>query len=241
MFLRLNKHLSLIHILGQWLHHLPMIKQSKHCSPKSLFLRCWNYLTIKNRSLYLNLAQMVRVFIHFQKKMFLYHLPLLGSLKKQQGLISMAHNNFSSDNVFSPLQYLPSPADERTDTSQPEITLEETRFFTGRSSLGLGSLQEKVQGIPPAFLKPLIKKRVFENDTLRFYAEVFGLPSPEVKWFCNKNELVESSRIKMDRDGDSISLTICNVTKADQGEYICEAINYVGEARSSYGSLHIIN
>uniref|UniRef100_A0A4W6E3W9 Ig-like domain-containing protein n=1 Tax=Lates calcarifer TaxID=8187 RepID=A0A4W6E3W9_LATCA len=36
----------------------------------------------------------------------------------------------------------------------------------------------------------------------------------------------------MDRDGDSISLTIHNVTKADQGEYICEAVNYVGEARS---------
>ncbi|KAJ0070501.1 hypothetical protein NL108_012958 [Boleophthalmus pectinirostris] len=135
----------------------------------------------------------------------------------------------SIDNFFSPVQYLQSPADE---TSQPEITLEETRFLSGRSSLGLGSLQEKVQGIPPAFLKPLIKKKVFENDTLMFYAEVFGLPSPEIKWFCNKNELEESSRIKMDRDGDSISLTICNVTKADQGEYICEAINYVGEARS---------
>uniref|UniRef100_A0A672ZY97 Ig-like domain-containing protein n=1 Tax=Sphaeramia orbicularis TaxID=375764 RepID=A0A672ZY97_9TELE len=110
--------------------------------------------------------------------------------------------------------------------------LKERVYLYGRGSLGLGTLQEKVQGIPPAFLKPLIKKRVFENDTLKFYAEVFGLPSPEVKWFCNKTQLVAGDRVQMERDGDSISLIIRNVTKADQGEYICEAVNYVGEARS---------
>uniref|UniRef100_A0A3B4TEB1 Ig-like domain-containing protein n=1 Tax=Seriola dumerili TaxID=41447 RepID=A0A3B4TEB1_SERDU len=98
--------------------------------------------------------------------------------------------------------------------------------------IGSTGLQEKVQGIPPAFLKPLIKKRVFENDSLTFCAEVFGLPSPDVKWFCNKTQLVADDRVKMERDGDTISLTIHNVTKADQGEYICEAVNYVGEARS---------
>lgn len=138
----------------------------------------------------------------------------------------------SSEKFFSPLQFLPSPAEEGLETSPPEITVDETRFLASQSSVGLGSLQEKVQGIPPAFLKPLIKKRVFENDTLKFYAEVFGLPSPDVKWFCNKSQLVEGDRIQMERDGDSISLTIDNVTKADQGEYICEAVNYVGEARS---------
>uniref|UniRef100_A0A3Q2V763 Ig-like domain-containing protein n=1 Tax=Haplochromis burtoni TaxID=8153 RepID=A0A3Q2V763_HAPBU len=101
-----------------------------------------------------------------------------------------------------------------------------------RGSLGLSTLQEKVQGIPPAFLKPLMKKNVFENDTLTFYAEVFGLPSPEVNWFRNKTQLVADDRVTIERDGDSISLTIQNVTRADQGEYICEAVNYVGEARS---------
>ncbi|XP_069009786.1 titin-like [Embiotoca jacksoni] len=137
----------------------------------------------------------------------------------------------SSERFFSPLQFLPSPADEGVETCG--ITAEESRFLAqSKSSLGLATLQEKVQGIPPAFLKPLIKKRVFENDSLMFYAEVFGLPSPEVKWFCNKTQLVADSRVVMERDGDSISLTVHNVSKADQGEYICEAVNYVGEARS---------
>lgn len=136
----------------------------------------------------------------------------------------------SSQRVFSPLQFLTSPADEVIETTPP---VDENRFLTkGRGSLSLATLQEKVQGIPPAFLKPLMKKRVFENDSLTFNAEVFGLPSPEVKWFCNKTQLVANDRVKMERDGDSISLTIHNVTKANQGEYICEAVNYVGEARS---------
>lgn len=136
----------------------------------------------------------------------------------------------SSQRVFSPVQFLTSPADEGIETTTP---VEENRFLTkGRGSLSLATLQEKVQGIPPAFLKPLIKKRVFENDSLTFNAEVFGLPSPEVKWFCNKTQLVADDRVKMERDGDSISLTIHNVTKTNQGEYICEAVNYVGEARS---------
>uniref|UniRef100_A0A3B3QBY4 Ig-like domain-containing protein n=1 Tax=Paramormyrops kingsleyae TaxID=1676925 RepID=A0A3B3QBY4_9TELE len=90
----------------------------------------------------------------------------------------------------------------------------------------------RIQGIPPAFLKPLTKKRVFEGEVLIFLAEVFGLPSPNVKWFRNKTQLVADERIKIKRDGDNITLEIKNVTKADQGEYICEAINYVGEAKS---------
>ncbi|XP_078118982.1 myosin light chain kinase, smooth muscle-like [Sander vitreus] len=136
----------------------------------------------------------------------------------------------SSEMFFSPVQFLTSPGDEGIETTPPGINVDENRYLT--KGIGLATLQEKVQGIPPAFLKPLIRKRVFENDSLTFYAEVFGLPSPEVKWFCNKTELVADDRVKMERDGDSISLKIHNVTKADQGEYICEAVNYVGEARS---------
>ncbi|KAM6955072.1 uncharacterized protein PEZ65_022552 [Lycodopsis pacificus] len=139
----------------------------------------------------------------------------------------------SSERFFSPVQFLTSPGDEGIETTPPGINVDDNPYLTkGIGSLGLATLQEKVQGIPPAFLKPLIKKRVFENDSLTFYAEVFGLPSPEVKWFCNKTQLVADDRLKMERDGDSISLTINNVRKADQGEYICEAVNYVGEARS---------
>lgn len=124
----------------------------------------------------------------------------------------------SSERFFSPLELLSSPVEWSMET-------------TAESS-SLPTLEEKGKGVPPAFLKPLMKKRVCENDSLTFFAEVFGLPSPEVKWFRNKTQLVVDDRVKMERAGDSISLTVLDVTKADQGEYICEAVNNVGEARS---------
>ncbi|XP_036065711.1 muscle M-line assembly protein unc-89-like [Oryzias melastigma] len=139
----------------------------------------------------------------------------------------------SNESFYPPYQFLNSPADAGFETLTSVVNVDETQFLSQRGgSMGMGTLQEKVQGIPPAFLKPLIKKRLFENDTLRFYAEVFGLPSPEVRWFFRKKLLVADDRVTMERDGDNISLTIHSVTKADQGEYICEAVNYVGEARS---------
>ncbi|XP_077436070.1 uncharacterized protein LOC144060408 [Vanacampus margaritifer] len=136
----------------------------------------------------------------------------------------------SSDRFFSPVEFLMPSADEGLPA---EVNVDEQWFLSrSRGSLGLPSHQEKLHGIPPAFLKPLTKKRLFENESLIFLAEVFGLPSPVVKWFCNKTRLVADKRIIMERDGDGISLTIHHVTKADQGEYICQAVNDVGEARS---------
>lgn len=135
----------------------------------------------------------------------------------------------SSERFFSPLESLSSPVE----WSMATTAVDKNSICTQQmESPSLTTLEEKVQGVPPAFLKPLMKKRVCENDSLTFFAEVFGLPSPEVKWFCNKTQLVEDDRVKMERDGDSISLTVLGVTKADQGEYICEAVNIVGEARS---------
>ncbi|XP_072770661.1 uncharacterized protein [Nerophis lumbriciformis] len=143
------------------------------------------------------------------------------------------HSTDLSERFFSPVLVLTTADDENLEMMPLEINMEDTyKVSRSRGSLGLATHQDKVQGIPPAFLKPLMKKRVFENDSLTFLAEVFGLPPPEVKWFCNKTRLIVDDRIIMDRDGDSVTLTIHNVSKADQGEYICEAVNDVGEARS---------
>ncbi len=139
----------------------------------------------------------------------------------------------SSEDLYFPAKFLSSPDDEGIETTPPVFTIDEGMILPeGRGLLGLGTLQEKVQGIPPAFLKPLTKKRVFEGDSLQFCAEVFGLPTPEVKWFRNKTELKADERTGIERDCDNIALEIRNITKADQGEYICEALNYVGEAKS---------
>ncbi|XP_056880978.1 muscle M-line assembly protein unc-89-like isoform X1 [Takifugu flavidus] len=135
----------------------------------------------------------------------------------------------SSERFFTPHELLSSPVEWSMDTTAVNKNL---LFNQGMESSSLTTLEEKAQGVPPAFLKPLMKKRVCENDSLMFLAEVFGLPCPEVKWFCNNKQLVEDDRVRMERDGDTVSLTVLDVTKADQGEYICEAVNNIGQARS---------
>uniref|UniRef100_A0A8B9MQP9 Ig-like domain-containing protein n=1 Tax=Accipiter nisus TaxID=211598 RepID=A0A8B9MQP9_9AVES len=41
--------------------------------------------------------------------------------------------------------------------------------------------------MPPAFLKALSRKRLYEGSTLSFVAEVVGVPKPGVKWYHNKS------------------------------------------------------
>uniref|UniRef100_A0A3Q0QQP7 Ig-like domain-containing protein n=31 Tax=New World cichlids TaxID=319056 RepID=A0A3Q0QQP7_AMPCI len=72
-----------------------------------------------------------------------------------------------------------------------------------------------------------------EGNTAVLKCVITGEPAPEVTWYHNHICLEASvGKYRVERDGDRISLAIHGVTKADQGEYICEAVNYVGEARS---------
>ncbi|KAK1166191.1 myosin light chain kinase, smooth muscle-like [Acipenser oxyrinchus oxyrinchus] len=140
------------------------------------------------------------------------------------------------DRLFSPPKIFRSPEDEGIETTPLTFSLEEESSVTeGRSSGAFGSPQEmepKIQGIPPAFIKPLSRKRVCKMGVLTFFAEVTGIPTPEVKWYKNKILLNTEQRVKMEREGDVCILQIQNICKADEGEYICEAVNTIGEAKS---------
>nr|XP_015214367.1 PREDICTED: muscle M-line assembly protein unc-89-like [Lepisosteus oculatus] len=140
------------------------------------------------------------------------------------------------DRLFSPPKIFRSPEDEGIETTPLTFSLEEGSSTTeGRSSGAFGTLQDmepKPQGIPPAFIKPITKKSVFETEALVFCAELTGIPSPEVKWYQNKIQLKTDHRTKMERDGDVCTLEIQSVSKADEGEYICNAVNGFGEAKS---------
>uniref|UniRef100_A0A8C4ULE7 Ig-like domain-containing protein n=1 Tax=Falco tinnunculus TaxID=100819 RepID=A0A8C4ULE7_FALTI len=65
-----------------------------------------------------------------------------------------------------------------------------------------------------------------------FVAEVVGVPKPGVKWYHNKSLLELDERVQIEQDGDKFFLEITNVQKADGGQYLCHAVNIVGEAKS---------
>uniref|UniRef100_A0A8C3R704 Ig-like domain-containing protein n=1 Tax=Cyanoderma ruficeps TaxID=181631 RepID=A0A8C3R704_9PASS len=78
----------------------------------------------------------------------------------------------------------------------------------------------------------LSRTRLYEGSTLMFVAEVVGVPKPGVKWYRNKSLLEPDERVQIEKDGDRYILEITNVQKADEGQYLCHAVNIVGEAKS---------
>ncbi|OBS58559.1 hypothetical protein A6R68_10316, partial [Neotoma lepida] len=101
------------------------------------------------------------------------------------------------------------------------------------------AVEPKDNEMPPSFIEPLSKRKIYENTTLGFIIEVEGLPVPGVKWYRNKSLLEPDDRIKMERVGNVCSLEISNIQKGDGGEYMCHAVNIIGEAKS-FASVDII-
>ncbi|XP_072817331.1 titin isoform X5 [Vicugna pacos] len=94
------------------------------------------------------------------------------------------------------------------------------------------AIEPKDNEMPPSFIEPLTKRKIYENTTLGFIVEVEGLPVPGVKWYRNKSLLEPDERIKIERVGNVCSLEIANIQKGDGGEYMCHAVNIIGEAKS---------
>ncbi|RLW00978.1 hypothetical protein DV515_00008306 [Chloebia gouldiae] len=94
------------------------------------------------------------------------------------------------------------------------------------------ALEPSGRDMPPAFLKALSGRKLYEGSTLMFVVEVVGVPKPGVKWYHNKSLLELDERMQIEKDGDKYVLEITNVQKADEGQYLCHAVNIVGEAKS---------
>uniref|UniRef100_A0A8C8R9U8 Ig-like domain-containing protein n=1 Tax=Pelusios castaneus TaxID=367368 RepID=A0A8C8R9U8_9SAUR len=94
------------------------------------------------------------------------------------------------------------------------------------------AVEPKGNEMPPAFIKPLPKRKVYENSSLSFIAEVIGFPVPDVKWYRNKSLLEQDQRVRIEKEGAICILEIHNVQKLEEGEYICHAVNIIGEAKN---------
>ncbi|XP_004634770.1 titin isoform X12 [Octodon degus] len=94
------------------------------------------------------------------------------------------------------------------------------------------AIEPRDNEMPPSFIEPLTKRKIYEHATLGFIVEVEGLPVPGVKWYRNRSLLEPDERIKMERVGNACSLEISDIQKQEAGEYMCHAVNIIGEAKS---------
>uniref|UniRef100_A0A8C9RK24 Myopalladin n=1 Tax=Scleropages formosus TaxID=113540 RepID=A0A8C9RK24_SCLFO len=86
---------------------------------------------------------------------------------------------------------------------------------------------------PPHFIQKLKSREVPEGSKVRLDCIVRGLPTPEVRWFCEGKELENSPDIQIITDGELHSLIIAEAFEEDTGRYSCFASNFYGTDSTS--------
>lgn len=91
-------------------------------------------------------------------------------------------------------------------------------------------------GKPPRFpKKPTIRQ---EGDVLIMECILEAHPVPDITWYQGQKTIADSKRVKMSRKATSkdtylLTLEISNPTKADGGNYRCNAFNNFGESNAN--------
>lgn len=83
--------------------------------------------------------------------------------------------------------------------------------------------------------KPTIRQ---EGDLLIMECVLEAHPVPEITWFQGQKAITDSTRVRMSRistgkDTYLLTLEITNPTKADGGNYRCNAFNTFGESNAN--------
>uniref|UniRef100_A0A3B5M7C8 Ig-like domain-containing protein n=1 Tax=Xiphophorus couchianus TaxID=32473 RepID=A0A3B5M7C8_9TELE len=97
---------------------------------------------------------------------------------------------------------------------------------------------------PPQIVRHMQAQTVVSGRSVRFSAQVSGLPQPQVTWYKDSQLLSTSYKCKFLHDGDEhtllllesgdlLSLVIHSVDMADQGIYCCTATNQHGQNSTS--------
>eukprot|EP00057_Strongylocentrotus_purpuratus_P013444 XP_011667918.1 PREDICTED: myosin light chain kinase, smooth muscle isoform X2 [Strongylocentrotus purpuratus] len=86
----------------------------------------------------------------------------------------------------------------------------------------------------PVFRQKFRHCEVIVGSVACFECRVDGHPSPDIIWYRNGKRVQESERSRIMKGGEDVhSLVIKEVTKDDQGTYMCEARSPAGKARCS--------
>ncbi|XP_075703653.1 obscurin [Rhinoderma darwinii] len=84
-------------------------------------------------------------------------------------------------------------------------------------------------GVPRFLTRPkAFMMSVGKDATLS--CQIVGNPAPTVTWEKDKQQMESGGRFKMVEDGELYQMTIYDLAFVDSGQYICRAINNIGEA-----------
>lgn len=82
----------------------------------------------------------------------------------------------------------------------------------------------------PRFVKRLSPVRVMDGDKVNFSCVVTGKPIPKVQWYHNDVPVQEAKDVIIYQDTEGVcTLAISEVFPENAGDYVCKAVNKVGE------------
>lgn len=88
----------------------------------------------------------------------------------------------------------------------------------------------------PTFSQPVSDVSAIFGQSATFDTSVTGLPRPQIRWYRDEEEILESEKYRISNLDDNChaSLTISNVSAEDLLHlYTCRAVSVFGEARTS--------
>uniref|UniRef100_UPI00398E7B96 myopalladin-like isoform X3 n=1 Tax=Pristiophorus japonicus TaxID=55135 RepID=UPI00398E7B96 len=114
-------------------------------------------------------------------------------------------------------------AGSETITAEAETTEAQSRPF----------YIEDTKGNPPRFIQRLKSREAAEGSRVQLECIVTGLPTPEVRWYCEGKELKNSPDIQIAYVDNQYSLIISEAFEEDTGRYTCLASNIYGSDSTS--------
>ncbi|XP_051980649.1 titin-like, partial [Xyrauchen texanus] len=94
------------------------------------------------------------------------------------------------------------------------------------------SVQKEPIGQRPTFIQPIASCVVVHGEVARFHACVSGMPKPEISWFHDQQSIKPTKNVvfHFDEMTNTATLIIVDTFSEHAGQYICKAVNIVGEA-----------
>ncbi|XP_041117144.1 myopalladin-like isoform X3 [Polyodon spathula] len=124
--------------------------------------------------------------------------------------------------------------EEEQEEQQQEESTETGAKESSSPELTSGSFPtEEPIGDPPRFTQKLKSREVPEGSKVQLDCIVTGIPTPEVRWFCEGKELENSPDIQILNTGELHSLIIAEAFEEDTGRYSCFASNFYGTDSTS--------
>lgn len=98
------------------------------------------------------------------------------------------------------------------------------------SEISMSEMSFEEEYVAPYFTKIMEDVTVTDGSEVTFEVIVVGNPMPEVRWYVDGTEIRDEPEYEIMYDDGVAILILLEVIPEDEGEYVCMAINEIGEA-----------